>query len=156
MRIHLIAVGQRMPGWVNTAYQDFARRLPGEYRLNLVELAAGKRGKNADIARAIADEGKRMLEALPKDCLVIALDEHGREWSTKDLTTQLADWSQGGRDVALLIGGADGLAAGVRQRADITWSLSKLTLPHALVRVVLAEQLYRAWSLLTNHPYHRA
>jgi len=156
MRIHLIAVGQRMPGWVNTAYQDFARRLPGEYRLNLVELAAGKRGKNADIARAIADEGKRMLEALPKDCLVIALDEHGREWSTKDLTTQLADWSQGGRDVDLLIGGADGLAAGVRQRADITWSLSKLTLPHALVRVVLAEQLYRAWSLLTNHPYHRA
>jgi len=156
MRIHLIAVGQRMPGWVNTAYQDFARRLPGEYRLNLVELAAGKRGKNADIARAIADEGKRMLEALPKDCLVIALDEHGREWSTKDLTTQLADWSQGGRDVALLIGGADGLAAGVRQRADITWSLSNLTLPHALVRVVLAEQLYRAWSLMTNHPYHRA
>ncbi|MDT8404466.1 23S rRNA (pseudouridine(1915)-N(3))-methyltransferase RlmH [Sulfuriflexus sp.] len=156
MRIHLIAVGQRMPDWVNTAYQDFARRLPGEYRLNLVELAAGKRGKNADIARAIADEGKRMLDALPKDCLVITLDEHGRAWSTMEVAGQLADWSRGGRDVALLIGGADGLAAEVRQRADMSWSLSNLTLPHALVRVVLAEQLYRAWSLLTNHPYHRA
>jgi 23S rRNA (pseudouridine1915-N3)-methyltransferase len=156
MRIHLIAVGQRMPDWVSTAYQDFAKRLPSEYRLNLVELAAGKRGKNADIARAITDEGKRMLDALPKDCLIIALDEHGRAWSTMDLATQLSDWSQGGRDVALLIGGADGLAAEVKQRADITWSLSKLTLPHALARVVLAEQLYRAWSLMTNHPYHRA
>lgn len=156
MRIHLIAVGQRMPDWVTTAYQDFAKRLPGEYRINLVELAAGKRGKNADLARAIADEGKRMLEALPRDCLVIALDEHGHNWSSKDLATQLSDWSQGGRDVALLVGGADGLAPEVKQRADITWSLSKLTLPHALVRVVLAEQLYRAWSLMNNHPYHRA
>lgn len=156
MRIHLIAVGQRMPDWVTMAYQDFAKRLPNEYRINLVELAAGKRGKNADIARAIADEGKRMLDALPRDCLVIALDEHGHNWSTKDLAAQLSDWSQGGRDVALLIGGADGLAADVKQRADITWSLSKLTLPHALVRVVLAEQVYRAWSLMNNHPYHRA
>lgn len=156
MRIHLIAVGQRMPDWVTTAYQDFARRLPGEYRINLVELAAGKRGKNADLARAIADEGKRMLEALPRDCLVIALDEHGHNWSSKDLAAQLSGWSQGGRDVALLVGGADGLAPEVKQRADITWSLSKLTLPHALVRVVLAEQLYRAWSLMNNHPYHRA
>ena len=156
MRIHLIAVGQRMPDWVSTAYQDFAKRLPNEYRINLVELSAGKRGKNADLARAIADEGKRMLAALPKDCLVIALDECGREWSTKDLAAQLSDWSQGGRDVALLIGGADCLAPTVKQRADITWSLSRLTLPHALVRVVLVEQVYRAWSLLTNHPYHRA
>ena len=156
MQIHLIAVGQRMPDWVSTAYQDFAKRLPKEYSLKLVELAAGKRGKNADIARAIADEGKRMLDALPKGCLVIALDEHGRAWSTKELAAQLSDWSLGGRDVALLIGGADGLAAEVKQRADMNWSLSNLTLPHALVRVVLAEQLYRAWSLLTNHPYHRA
>ncbi len=156
MHIHLIAVGQRMPDWVTTAYQDFAKRLPNEYRLKLVELAAGKRGKNADIARAIADEGKRMLDAIPRDCLVIALDEHGRSWSTKDLATQLSDWSQGGRDVVLLVGGADGLAPDVKQRVDITWSLSKLTLPHAMVRVVLAEQLYRAWSLLNNHPYHRA
>lgn len=156
MRIHLIAVGQRMPDWVTTAYQDFAKRLPGEYRINLVELAAGKRGKNADLVRAIADEGKRMLEALPRDCLVIALDEHGHNWSSKDLAAQLSDWSQGGRDVALLVGGADGLAPEVKQRADVTWSLSRLTLPHALVRVVLAEQLYRAWSLMNNHPYHRA
>ncbi|WP_126453266.1 23S rRNA (pseudouridine(1915)-N(3))-methyltransferase RlmH [Sulfuriflexus mobilis] len=156
MRIHLIAVGQRMPGWVTTAYQDFAKRLPSEYRLNLVELAAGKRGKNADITRAIADEGKRMLDALPRDCRVIALDEQGHAWGTQDLAAQLSDWSQGGRDVALLIGGADGLAPEVKQRADMSWSLSNLTLPHALVRVVLAEQLYRAWSLLNNHPYHRA
>jgi len=156
MHIHLIAVGQRMPDWVTTAYQDFAKRLPNEYRLTLVELAAGKRGKNADIARAIADEGKRMLDAIPKDSLVIGLDERGRSWSTKDLAAQFSDWSQGGRDVALLVGGADGLAPDVKQRVDITWSLSKLTLPHAMVRVVLAEQLYRAWSLMNNHPYHRA
>ena len=156
MHIHLIAVGQRMPDWVTTAYQDFAKRLPNEYRLNLVELAAGKRGKNADIARAIADEGKRMLEAIPKDCLVVGLDERGRSWSTKDLAAQLSDWEQGGRDVALLVGGADGLAPDVKKRLDVTWSLSQLTLPHAMVRVVLAEQLYRAWSILNNHPYHRA
>lgn len=145
-----------MPGWVTTAYNEFSKRLPNEYQPRLVELAAAKRGKNTDLQRAISDEGERMLQALPKDCHVIALDEHGKQWDTRTVASTMADWTQGGRDVALLIGGADGLAASVKQRADQSWSLSALTLPHALVRVVLVEQLYRAWSLLHNHPYHRA
>ncbi|MEW6354645.1 MAG: 23S rRNA (pseudouridine(1915)-N(3))-methyltransferase RlmH [Pseudomonadota bacterium] len=155
MQIHLIAVGTRPPDWVNAGYHEFAKRLPPECRLNLVEITPGKRGKNADIARAVHDEGARMAAAIPKDALVIALDVRGAQWSTEQLAAHLNDWLHGGRDVALLIGGPDGLSEACLQRARIKWSLSKLTLPHALVRIVAAEQLYRAWSILHNHPYHR-
>ncbi len=144
-----------MPGWVKTGYQEYARRLPPECRLNLIEIAPGKRGKNADIARAVQDEGERMLAATPKDTHVVALDVHGTQWSTAQLSAQLQSWLQGGRDVALLIGGPEGLAEPCLTRAAVKWSLSPLTLPHALVRVAAAEQLYRAWSILKNHPYHR-
>lgn len=156
MRIHLLAVGRRMPSWVEEAYAEYAQRLPPECRLELKEINPGQRGKNADTARAIADEGTRMLAAFPKGARIIALDERGQQWSSTELSTRLKDWMQDGRDVALLVGGPDGLAPDCLKRAESKWSLSKMTLPHPLVRVVLAEQIYRAWSILNNHPYHRA
>ncbi|MCB1758451.1 MAG: 23S rRNA (pseudouridine(1915)-N(3))-methyltransferase RlmH [Gammaproteobacteria bacterium] len=156
MQIELISVGNRMPDWVQQGYREYARRISGECTLQLVEIAPGRRGKRADIARALEEEGERMLRAIPRDCLVIALEVGGKRWSTEQLATQMSHWMAAGRGVALLVGGPDGLAESCRQRADLHWSLSPLTLPHPLVRVVLAEQLYRALSLLRNHPYHRA
>jgi 23S rRNA (pseudouridine1915-N3)-methyltransferase len=156
MEIHLISVGNRMPDWVQQGYQEYARRISGECRLKLVEIAPGRRGKSADIARTLEDEGERMLKAIPRDSLVIALEIEGKRWNTEQLAGEMSAWMGGGRNVALLVGGPEGLAGSCRQRADQRWSLSPLTLPHPLVRVVLAEQLYRALSLLRNHPYHRA
>jgi len=156
MQIHLIAVGSKMPGWVTEGFDEFARRLPAECRLRLVEIPAGKRGKNADIARLTQDEGEKMLAAIPKGAHVVALEVDGKDWSTEQLSEQLDSWLHGGSDVALLVGGPEGLSAACRTRADQLWSLSRLTYPHPLVRVVLSEQLYRAWSLLKGHPYHRA
>ncbi len=155
MNLHLIAVGERMPAWVDQGYEEYARRMPRECRLRLVEIAPGRRGKNADIARAVRDEGQRMLAAIPKGARVIALEVGGRAWSTEQLADRLRDWMGGGQDVALLVGGPEGLSDQVRAAASQQWSLSPLTLPHPLVRVILAEQLYRAWSILANHPYHR-
>ena len=155
MHIHILAVGQKMPTWVSNGYDEFVKRLPKEFTPLLKEIPPGRRTKNSDLKRAIEEESERILQALPKDCLVVALDERGKSWSTRQLAEQMSDWTSAGRDVALIVGGADGLSDMVKQRADLTWSLSALTLPHALVRVVLAEQLYRAWSLITNHPYHR-
>ena len=155
MHIHILAVGQKMPAWVSSGYDEFIKRLPKEFTPLLKELPPGRRSRNSDPKRAIEEESARILQGLPKDCLVIALDEQGKSWSTRQLADQMADWTGSGRDVALIIGGADGLSPAVKQRADMKWSLSALTLPHALVRVVLAEQLYRAWTLITKHPYHR-
>lgn len=156
MRIYLIAVGTRMPDWVVAGYTDYARRMPRECSLQLVEIAPGRRGKSASVERAIREEGRQMLAAIPKDCRVVALDVRGRSWSTAELAGQLQDWLGAGSDVALLVGGPDGLDPACLERADTRWSLSALTFPHALVRVLLAEQLYRAWTLATGHPYHRA
>lgn len=145
-----------MPAWVESGYADYANRLPRECRLELHEISLARRGKNAVIDKLIEDEGERMLAAIPSGAYCIALAVEGRAWDTSRLAQNLADWLQAGRDLALLIGGPDGLAQRVLARADLHWSLSPLTLPHALVRIVVAEQLYRAWSLLNNHPYHRA
>ncbi len=155
MNIHLISIGNRMPRWVQEGYDEYAKRLPAECSLQLVELPLGRRGKGADLTRALREEGERMLKALPRDSLVVALEVKGKTWSTEQLAIKLDGWMGGGRDVALLIGGPDGLADSCLQQADLLWSLSPLTLPHPLVRVVVAEQLYRAWSILRNHPYHR-
>ncbi len=155
MRISLIAVGTRMPAWVEAGVDEYRKRLPPELALNIREIPLGKRGKNADIARAIAQEGEAMLAAIGARDRVIALEVKGRAWSTEQLAQQLAGWQMGGDDVSLLVGGPDGLAPGCLARAQERWSLSPLTLPHPLVRVLLAEQLYRAWTLNNNHPYHR-
>ncbi len=155
MRIRLIAIGTRMPSWVEDGYADYAERLPREVKLELVEIAVEHRGKNADIARLREAEGEKLLRAAG-DARVIAFDERGDALDTIGWSKALKGWLQDGRDIALLVGGPDGHAPAVLARAEARWSLSKLTFPHALVRVVVAEQLYRAWSLLNNHPYHRA
>jgi len=156
MRIRLICVGTKMPAWVTTGYQEYAKRLPADLKLELVEIVPGHRGKGADIKRAIEKESKLILAALGKDEHVVALDVEGRSWSTEQLAGTLRNWQMGGQNVALLIGGPDGLSAECLSLAKQRWSLSSLTYPHPLVRVILSEQIYRAWSLLNNHPYHRA
>lgn len=155
MQIHLIAVGNRMPAWVEQGYQDYAKRLPAECALRLHEIPAGKRGKNADIARLTRQEGEKMAALIPRGARVIALEVGGRAWSTEQLSARLDRWMGEGRDIALLVGGPEGLEPGLSASADERWSLSPLTLPHPLVRIVLAEQIYRAWSILKGHPYHR-
>ncbi|MCG6863162.1 MAG: 23S rRNA (pseudouridine(1915)-N(3))-methyltransferase RlmH [Chromatiaceae bacterium] len=155
MRIQLLSVGRRMPKWIDTGFQEYAKRLPRECTLNLVEIDPGHRRKGASVDTARRAECERMLAHLPKNALVIALALHGHEWSTEQLARQLAGWMSDGRDIALLVGGPEGLAEPCIQRAERQWSLSSLTFPHPLVRVILAEQLYRAWSILKGHPYHR-
>lgn len=156
MKIHLLAVGTRMPDWIKAGYADYAGRLTRDCVLNLIEIPAGQRGGNPDLARLIRAEGERLLAAVPPHSRLIALDERGRQWNTAELAAQLSGWLREGGDVSLLIGGPDGLDSACRARAAQLWSLSRLTLPHPLVRVIVAEQLYRAWSLLHHHPYHRA
>ena len=156
MRIHIISIGNKMPDWVNKGFNEYAKRMPTECQLNLIELPPAQRSKTTDLKRAIQDEGQRMLKAVPKNSQIVALDVTGKAHSTESLATQLENWLSSGTDIALLIGGADGLAAECLAAASSKWSLSKLTFPHPLVRVILSEQLYRAWSLMRNHPYHRA
>lgn len=154
MRAHLIAVGERMPAWVSDGYDEYAKRLGRELPLQLVEISTKSRSR--DVARAIADEAAALLAAIPKGAHVVALDGRGKPWSSEDLAAQLARWRMLGKDLAFLIGGPDGFDATVLARADQRWSLGPATLPHPLVRIVVAEQLYRAVSQLGNHPYHRA
>lgn len=155
MRIRLLAVGSRPPPWAERAFSDYASRLPPALKLEapLIPLA---RGHRSDAARAAAEEGRRLLAAIDARTHVVALIETGEAWSTRALGERLRRWQAGAGDVALMIGGPDGLAPLCLERADERWSLSPLTLPHALVRVVVAEQIYRAWSLDSGHPYHRA
>lgn len=156
MRLRLICVGQKMPAWVTEGFQEYARRMPRELAIDLVEIPVSHRGKNTDIARLVQQEGDAILGAAGERDRLIALEVGGRPWSTEQLAAELERWQQDGRDVSLLVGGPDGLSDQCRQRADQQWSLSPLTLPHPLVRIVLAEQLYRAWTVTRNHPYHRA
>ena len=155
MNIHLISVGNKMPSWVNDGYLEYAKRMPAECTLKLTEIAPGRRGQRVDVARTLRDEGERMLKAVPKGCRLLALDVGGRQWSSEQLAVQLSGWMAQGSDVALLVGGPEGMDPACLGQAQARWSLSPLTLPHPLVRVLLAEQLYRAWSILRNHPYHR-
>lgn len=154
MKLRIIAVGHKMPAWVVEGYAEYAKRMPREATLELIELKPDKRaaGKGGEQVREA--EAARILEAVGKD-LLVALDEHGQQLTTLKLAEKFKGWLAGGRDVALVIGGADGLHPSVKDRADWLWSLTPLTLPHGMVRVLLAEQLYRAWSVINNHPYHR-
>ena len=156
MRIHLIAVGTRMPSWVEQGYREFSKRMPRECSLQLIEIPLAKRSKSQAAERARYAEGQSILAAIPADCHVVALDVKGKSWSTEDLASRLQGWMASGRELALLVGGPDGLSPVCLERADQLWSLSAMTFPHALVRVIIAEQLYRAWTITTGHPYHRA
>jgi len=154
MKLTLLSVGDKLPAWANTAVAEYLKRMPREARVELVEIKPEKRaGQSADSIKAI--EATRLLDKLPASARLVALDEHGREVTTRELADLMARWMAEGRDVALVIGGADGLAPSLLDKAEAKLSLSRLTLPHALARVLLAEQLYRAISLLNNHPYHR-
>ncbi|MDX1693156.1 MAG: 23S rRNA (pseudouridine(1915)-N(3))-methyltransferase RlmH [Ketobacteraceae bacterium] len=155
MRIRLIAVGTKMPGWVTSGFDEYSKRLTQDIQLELVEIPAGKRGKNADVNRILQKEGELILNSLQPQEHTIALDVKGKRFTTEKLSERLNELMHQGQPLALLVGGPEGLAPECRQRASEKWSLSDLTLPHPLVRIVIAEQLYRAWSLLKGHPYHR-
>ncbi|MCK5726428.1 MAG: 23S rRNA (pseudouridine(1915)-N(3))-methyltransferase RlmH [Thiotrichaceae bacterium] len=155
MKITLLAIGTKMPAWVTQAYTEYASRLTGSVVLELKAIVAEKRGKKASINKLCEIESDKLIRAIPKGDYVIALDVLGKSWSTEQLAEQMENWMMSGRNVTLLVGGPEGMSASCRQRADQLWSLSALTFPHPLVRVVLSEQLYRAWSLTQNHPYHR-
>lgn len=155
LKLSIVSVGTRLPTWAEQGYAEFARRLSGEYRLELVEVKAEKRA-GLPVEQLLESERVRIEAALPKGATLIALDERGRHWTTAELANQIARWRDAAIEPAFIIGGADGLAPGLKSRAAHAWSLSALTLPHALVRVILAEQLYRAVSILQKHPYHRA
>jgi 23S rRNA (pseudouridine1915-N3)-methyltransferase len=155
MLIRLIAVGNKMPDWVESGFAEYAKRLPPGYTLKLVEITPEKRGKQADIKRITEKEGEKILAALKPGNLVIALDVLGQSWTTGQLADAMDIWHSENRDVDLLVGGPDGLSEACLHKAEIKLSLSRLTLPHPLVRIVVAEQLYRAWSILAKHPYHR-
>ncbi|MDX1901730.1 MAG: 23S rRNA (pseudouridine(1915)-N(3))-methyltransferase RlmH [Gammaproteobacteria bacterium] len=155
MIIRILTIGDRMPAWVETGYNEFAKRFTTPFSLSLIEIPAEKRGKNADIARIIEHEGNKLIAAINPKSRVVALDVKGESWSTEALTMKLKTWQTEGAHLDLLIGGPDGLSQNCLQKAQTRWSLSPLTLPHPLVRIVLAEQLYRATTILKNHPYHR-
>lgn len=155
MRLRILAIGTRMPDWVNHGFNEYAKRMPAELRIELMELPLGPRSKNQALERAIAKEGEAMLKTIVPGEGVVALDLRGKPWSTEQLAQRLRGWQESGRHYNLLIGGPDGLAAPCLEIADERWSLSPLTLPHPLVRIVLMEQLYRAWTVNLGHPYHK-
>jgi 23S rRNA (pseudouridine1915-N3)-methyltransferase len=155
MRLKIVAVGTRLPQWQQQGFQEYARRLPRECAMHLTEIPPATRAKSKATRQSIAKESDRMLAALAGNDYVVALDQPGVQYSSEDLAALMDTWLVQGRDIAMLIGGADGLSEDCRTRAALHWSLSDLTLPHGLVRVLVAEQLYRAWSILRGHPYHR-
>lgn len=155
MRIYLVAIGQRLDAWVNQGYEEYARRLPPECQLQLIEVPPNKRTKNTDTRRIIQEEGDRLLAAVPANSRLLVLDAGGQLWNTVQLADHLQQWMADGRDVAMLIGGPDGLSEQCKMRAETSLALSRLTFPHPLVRIIIAEQVYRANSILKGHPYHR-
>ncbi len=155
MQLIIAAVGHKMPAWIETGYAEYVKRMPPELKIVLKEIKPVERSGSKTAATAMALERERIEAALPKSVRIIALDERGKDLTSVGLSQQLESWQQDGRDTAFLIGGADGLDPALKATADETLRLSDLTLPHAFVRVLLAEALYRAWSVTTNHPYHR-
>ena len=155
MKLWILAVGNKMPGWVSEAFAEYAKRMPREARIELLEIKPEKRAGGKTVGQMQESEMERIQAALPAGAMHVMLDERGAEMSTLELAGGMKSWLQDGRDVAFVIGGADGLHPALRQRAGKLWSLSRLTLPHGMVRVLLAEQLYRAMSVIQGHPYHR-
>jgi len=155
MQLIIAAVGHKMPAWIEAGFSEYAKRMPSECRFHLKEIKPVERSASKTAETAMALERARIEAILPKGSRIIALDEHGRDLTTVQLSQLLTQWQQDGRDVTFVIGGADGLDAQFKARADQLIRISSLTLPHGMVRVLLAEQLYRAWSITQNHPYHR-
>ena len=156
MRIYLLAVGTKMPKWVSKGYEEYAHRMPSKCKLILKEIVAEKRNKNSNIATIQNKEANKLLNAIPKNAYIVALDGKGTIWSTEKLAVRMESWMMSGQNIALLIGGPDGLTPEILSKVNEHWSLSNLTFPHPLVRIIVAEQLYRAWTVTENHPYHRA
>jgi len=155
VRIKLIAVGSRMPRWVEEDWQEYAKRMPAELAVDLVEIPLNTRGKNADVARLIRQEGEAMLAKVQPGERIVTLEVEGKPWSTGQLARELERWRLDSRTVNLMVGGPEGLAPEVCARSEQRWSLSPLTLPHPLVRILVGEQLYRAWTVISGHPYHK-
>ncbi len=155
MKFLILSVGHKIPDWVTAGFLEYAKRMPREAKIELLELKPGPRTSGKTPQQIMEAEAQRIQSALPPDCLRIALDERGASWTTRQLADKMGQWMGEGRDVAFIIGGADGLHESVKKNAQQLLALSAMTLPHAMVRVLLAEQLYRAHSLLHNHPYHR-
>jgi 23S rRNA (pseudouridine1915-N3)-methyltransferase len=155
MKLRIVAVGNKMPSWVELAFADYTKRMPREARIELVEIKPEKRAGGKTVEQLQEAEMLRIRSAMPSGMREILLDERGAEMTTLELAASMKEWLQYGRDVAFVIGGADGLHPTLRQDAGSLWSLSRLTMPHGMVRVLLAEQLYRAMSVIQNHPYHR-
>ena len=155
MKLFILAVGNKMPEWISQGFNEYTKRMPREAKIELVEIKPEPRTTGKSVPQIMEAEAQRINAALPKDVTRVVLDERGAHLSTKQLSQKMHDWLGGGRDVAFIIGGADGLHESVRSSAQQLLALSALTLPHGMVRVLLAEQLYRAYSLLHNHPYHR-
>ena len=155
MKLHILAVGHKMPDWIATGFDEYAKRMPPELRIELREIKPEQRSSGRPAESVMAAERLKIEAALPKNARIVALDERGKDWTIMQLAAALPGWQQDGRDVAFLIGGADGLDPDLKARADMLLRVSSLTLPHAMVRVLLAEQLYRAWTITQNHPYHR-
>lgn len=155
MRIRLLTITHKSPAWIQEGYEEYAKRLPASCALELVEIAAEKRGAHADLKRITEKEGEKMLSRILPNHRVIALDVQGKLWSTEDLAMEMEKWQQDGRHIDLLVGGPEGLAPACLKKAELRWSLSPLTFPHILVKLIVAEQIYRAYSILQQHPYHR-
>lgn len=156
MHIRLLAVGERQPAWVDDAFRNYAGRFPPQWKFRVDVIATAKRGKSDDAERAKETEGEQILARIAADEQVVLLDEKGKQPTSEELAGKVAAWQADGRDLCFVIGGPDGVSAHCRARAGFVWSLSKLTLPHGLARVIFAEQMYRSWSLLSGHPYHRS
>ncbi len=155
MNITLLAIGKNMPPWVTQGVAEYTQRMPSQYRVQWSEIPMEKRGKNADLGKIIAIEEEKITRALPKNSIIIALVRMGKTFDTPTLAKHLQTWHDNQQDICFVIGGPDGLSERFLKEIDAVWSISAMTLPHPLVRIVLAEQLYRAWSITVNHPYHR-
>jgi len=155
MKLKILAVGQKMPNWVSSGYKEYEKRMPRECSLELVEIQPMKRSKQSNLAKVIEEEGKKILSSIKDSDYVVALELMGKQWSTATVAKKLSTWQGVNPSIIFIIGGPDGLSDGCLQRANEQWCLSQLTFPHPLVRIILAEQLYRGWSLMNNHPYHR-
>lgn len=156
MKYFIVAVGNKMPEWICAGYNEYIKRIPREISVNLIEVKPEKRVAGKPIEQLLLTESQRICSALPVNCITITLDERGHQWETSRFAQSMTEWTNDGRDVAFVIGGADGLHDEIKRKSHTMIALSKLTLPHGLVRILLAEQLYRAISIMKNHPYHRA